>query len=27
MVTRCGGIPILIPPGVNSEIIDNVDGL
>jgi len=27
MVTRCGGIPILIPPGVNSEIIDNIDGL
>ena len=27
MVSRCGGIPILIPPGSSTEIIDNIDGL
>ncbi len=27
MVDRCGGIPILIPPGSNVEIIDKIDGL
>ena len=27
MVSKCGGIPILIPPGSSTEIIDNIDGL
>jgi len=27
MVDRCGGIPILIPPGSSVEIIDKIDGL
>lgn len=27
MVVRCGGIPILIPPGSDKEIIDKIDGL
>ena len=27
MVVRCGGIPILIPPGSSAEIIERIDGL
>jgi len=27
MIIKCGGIPFLIPPGSNSDVIDKIDGL
>ena len=27
MVIECGGIPLLIPPGCSSDVIDRIDGL
>lgn len=27
MVMKCGGVPLLIPPGCSSDIIDRIDGL